>query len=141
MSQLIPRRFFEDPFKYIFEQDIAPEKWESAIGSKYAFNPACDIKEDEEKILVHVDLPGVDKKDMHVEVKDHMLRISAERRVDNDDKKFLMKERFYGKYERAFRLPDNIDEENVQAKFNNGVLDVILNKKILSKSRSVSIEG
>jgi HSP20 family protein len=140
MSQLIPRRFFEDPFKYIFEQNIAPEKLESALGSKYAFNPACDIKEDEEKISVHVDLPGVDKKDMHVEVKDHMLRISAERRVDNDDKKFLMKERFYGKYERAFRLPDNIDEENVQAKFNNGVLDVILNKKILSNSRSVSIE-
>jgi len=136
MSQLIPRRFFEDPFKYIFEQDFPV----SRAPEKYAFNPLCDIREDENKISVHVDLPGVDKKDMHVEVKDHMLRISAERKVENDDKKFVMKERFYGKYERVFRLPDNIDEENVQAKFNNGVLDVILSKKNLSKSRSVSIE-
>jgi HSP20 family protein len=134
MTQLIQKRFFEDPFKYLFEMD---RNWNVDNGKFYGIT--CDIKENGDHLLVQADLPGIKKEDIHVDLKEHVLKISAERKVENDDAQHLLKERFYGKYERSFRLPESIDEDKIQANFNDGVLEIKLSKKEKTTSKTIQI--
>lgn len=116
---LIPRRFFMNDF---FD-DFAPIK-ENTM--------KCDIYEKEGKYHIEMDIPGFDKKDIKIEAKEDSLIISAEKnsenKVDDENKNYIHRERSYGKYERSFYLK-NLDSNNIEAEFNNGVLKIIVPKK------------
>ena len=103
---------------------------ESAIRADWA--PACDISEDDQCFAITADLPDVAREDVKVAVEDGVLSISGERKHESEeedsDKKFHRIERSYGKYVRSFRLPTEVDADNVSAKFENGVLKVTLPK-------------
>lgn len=109
------------------------------------YSPAIEVQEDTGKFSVKVDLPGIDKKDIHVKVRDSVLAISAETTTEAEkgDKKAesYYSERTYGHYYREIPLGSNIDEEHINAKHENGVLTLELPKKALPEvtSKEISI--
>ncbi|MDX2191471.1 MAG: Hsp20/alpha crystallin family protein [Bacteroidota bacterium] len=100
-----------------------------------SFSPEVDLSETEKEYEIHVSLPGFKKEDIAVDVKDNYITISGERKFVKEDKKYHTVESSYGKFQRSFRLPATVNENNISAKFNNGILEVKLGKdekKVLS---------
>lgn len=99
-------------------------------------NMQCDIYEEDDKIVIEMDIPGFSKEDIKVECENDNIHITAEREEsENENKKYIHKERkSYGKYERSFHF-ENIDEESIEAKFNNGILSVSVKKEKENKNR------
>lgn len=112
--------------------------------AKADWAPACDISEDETSYAITADLPDIDKKDVKVSVDDGVLTISGERKHESEEedneKRFHRIERSYGKYVRSFRLPPEVDEDAVVAKFENGVLKITLPKTAEPKVESKEVE-
>ena len=94
-------------------------------------NLALDVKESDNRYDIYVDAPGVDKDSTKIEIKDHVLTISTERKAMDvqETEKFKRVERFSGSSSRSLRLDDDIDEDSVRASYTNGVLQVTLPKK------------
>lgn len=102
-----------------------------------------DVSEDEKAYTVHAEIPGVKKEDIHVTIDGNQVAISAEVRNEKEVKegeKVLRSERYYGKVSRAFTLGQDVDEAAAQAKYNNGVLELRLPKKVTAKAKRLSIQ-
>jgi len=104
--------------------------------------PAVDIRETEDAIVVHAELPGIDKKDVKVDVKDGVLTISGERNYKKDVKEENVHrvERSYGSFSRSFSLPTHVDVGKVQARLEDGVLEVRLPKTDTAKPKSIQVQ-
>ena len=101
-----------------------------------------DVKETPEAYTVHAELPGVAKEAIHVEIEGNEVTISAETRREADKKdgeKWLRTERFFGKTARRFALPQELDEAQAVARFENGVLLLTLPKKAVVTGRKLEI--
>ena len=105
-----------------------------------AWSPSVDISEDDGKILVKADLPGVDEKDLSVKVEDKVLVVSGERKFEkeSEDENFHRIERVYGSFERSFTLPDSAATDKIAAKYDNGVLKVEI-PKIAAKPKKAKV--
>ena len=92
-------------------------------------NFSVDLKEDENDYIIEADLPGVDKKDIDISYKNGYLNISAKRDSNVEEKKdnYVRKERSYGEFKRSFYI-DNVEEDEINATFDNGVLKINLPK-------------
>lgn len=103
--------------------------------------PIVDIRETDDALLVQAELPGIDKKDIQLEVRDGVLTISGERRYEKDVKEENVHrvERAYGKFSRSFSLPSNVDADKVDATMKNGVLEVRLPKRESAKPKAIAI--
>ncbi len=103
--------------------------------------PAVDIRETEDALLVHAELPGIDKKDIHVDVRDGVLTISGERKYEKDVKEESVHrtERAYGRFSRSFSLPHTVDADKVEAKMKDGVLEIRLPKTESAKPKAIEI--
>jgi HSP20 family protein len=102
-----------------------------------------DVKEGENDYTVHAELPGVKKEDIHVTIEGNSVAISAEVRKASEEKesdKVLRSERYYGKVYRSFALGQEVDEANARAKFDNGVLELVLPKKVTTPARKLMVE-
>jgi HSP20 family protein len=102
-----------------------------------------DVKEDDKTYTVHAEMPGVKKEDIHVAVEGGMVSISAEVKREHEQKegeKLIHGERYYGKVERSFTLGQEVDETLATAKFDNGVLELVLPKKATHAARRLSIQ-
>ena len=102
-----------------------------------------DVKEQEGGYLVHAEIPGVKKEDIHVAVDGPVVSISAERREEKDVKegeRVLRTERYFGKVSRSFQLAQEIDEAQVTAKYADGVLELALPKKAAAQARRITIQ-
>ena len=98
---------------------------------KFDEKMSCDIYEKDDVFHVEVDIPGFDKNDIKIEFNKGTLSITAEKNEEEADetKKYLCRERkFYGKYQRSFYLGE-VDEDNIDAKFANGILSITIPKK------------
>lgn len=107
------------------------------------FVPKTDVVETANAYEVHLALPGVNKEDFNIEVKDNYLTISGERKFQNEkkDKNYHAMETHYGSFSRSFTLPENIDASKINAKYNNGILEVSIpkdEKKVLKQTIKVS---
>ena len=104
-------------------------------------NFSVDLKEDDNDYIIEADLPGVDKKDIEISYKNGYLNISAKRDSHEEEKKdnYVRKERSYGEYKRSFYI-DNVEEDKINADFNNGVLKVCLPKLNKETSEAKKIE-
>ena len=101
-----------------------------------------DIQEKEDSVILKADLPGVEQKDVHIDLsQNNILTISCERKseTNEDHKNYQRQERTYGKLERKFTLPDNINKENIDAKLTNGVLTLTLPKLKVSNPKKIEI--
>ena len=92
--------------------------------------PAVDIEEDEKAITIRADIPDMDRKDINVSVSDGYLAIRGERKSEKkeENKTYRRVERSYGAFERSFALPENVDQDKIDADYKNGVLKVMLPK-------------
>jgi len=105
------------------------------------WNPAVDIKENEEEYLITAELPGVDKKDVKVSLKNDVLVIEGTKKAEKKEEKetFHRVERFHGTFYRSFLLPEGTDEEKIQARFSEGILTVNVPKAQVSPVRSKEV--
>lgn len=102
----------------------------------------CDIYEKDGIYTMEMDIPGFNRDDVKIEVDDNdYLTITAEKTMESndEDKNYVRKERSYGKYQRSFYVGD-IDKENIDASFENGILKVMMPKKEEEKSSKKTIE-
>ena len=99
-------------------------------GSAYAFAPRVDIIENEKSFGVYVEAPGVEKDDFKIELDKNKLVISGERKFlkEADEKYFRSIESRYGTFKRSFVLPDHIDGDHIEAKYHNGILELVIPK-------------
>jgi len=134
-----------DPFKAL--KDV-----ENRIYSRFhnekeegisSFTPQVNTREGEFAYHVDVDLPGVDKENIKVDVKNNVLTISGERSTKKEVKEedYLKVETSFGKFSRSFTLSDDIDAENITASAENGVLEVILPKakQVAQKTKKIKV--
>jgi len=110
--------------------------------STASFVPAVDIYEDAQKVVLKLEVPGIDQKDLHVNIENHTLTVKGERKFDAEEKEqnFHRIERRYGSSYRAFTLPSTVDTENVQASYNAGVLKLDLKKKPEAQPKQIEIK-
>ena len=107
----------------------------------------ADVKDCEDSIEMIIDLPGFDKENVTAELKDGMLTVSAETSTEKEEKEgtFVRKERFSGKCSRSFYVGEEIQEEDIKAKFDNGTLQISVPKKVeqpkLEEPHTINIEG
>jgi len=102
-----------------------------------------DVKEGDKEFTVHAELPGVNKDDIHVTIEGNNVAVSAEVKKTSEKKegdKVLRSERYYGKVYRSFALGQEVDETAARAKFENGVLELVLPKKEVTSARKLTIE-
>jgi len=102
-----------------------------------------DVKEKGGDYLVHAELPGIRKEDIHVNIDGPTVSISAERKQEKDVKegeRVLRTERYFGKVSRSFQLGQDIDEDKSSAKFNDGVLELTLPKKSAAAAKRLAIQ-
>ena len=136
-----------DPFKELREIEkrissmLDLERAAVPSAKETIWAPAVNEKEDEKAYYVEVDLPGVKKEDINVEVKDNVLTISGERKFKKEekDKGYIRTESFFGKFERRFTLPSDADAEKIDAKVEDGVLHITI-PKIEEKEGTKKIE-
>lgn len=124
---MLPRRFyFDNALDDLFEEEGAKMK--------------CDIYEKENTYHVDMDLPGFKKDEIKVECNKGNLIVSAEKKHEEEDKdekkKYIRRERIYGKYSRSFYLGD-VDEENIEASYDNGTLHITVPKIDENKNRKL----
>lgn len=128
---LIPRSFYLDD---IFEDMPRMPKMHELHAMK------CDVYEKDGNYNIEMDIPGYDKKDISIECEDGILTISAEKKneynEENEDKKYIRRERVYGRITRSFNFAD-IDEDGISADFNNGILTVVIPKSQKQDSKRI----
>lgn len=101
-----------------------------------------DVQEDERSYTVHVEIPGVDKENIHVTIDGNHVTIAAEVRREHEAKegaRALRSERYYGKVSRSFALESEIDETQSQANYKDGVLELVLPKKATSAAKKLTV--
>ena len=106
-----------------------------------SFVPAVDVYEDSEKVVLKLEVPGIEEKDLDVRVENHTLTVKGERKFEAEEKEenFHRIERRYGSFYRAFTLPNTVDTENVGAKYNAGVLKLELKKKPEAQPKQIKV--
>lgn len=123
-------RFRQPQYGDMFSQDMTRSDWV----------PAVDVTESEDEFLITVEIPQVAREDVHVEIQDHMLNIKGERKYENEDMKAHRIERFYGSFQRSFKLPENVQENKIHADQKNGMLYVNLPKTEVEQSKRLEIK-
>ena len=107
-----------------------------------SFVPAVDIYEDPQKVVLKLEVPGIEEKDLDVRVENHTLTVKGERKFEEEEKQenFHRIERRYGSFYRAFTLPTTVDTESVAAKYTAGVLKLELKKKPEAQPKQIKVE-
>ena len=126
-------RLFDDSFFRNFDgdDDVQMGTW----------HPVVDLFEKDENYVVKAELPGLKKEDISIDIEDRLLTLKGERKYENEVKEdhYYRRERSYGKFQRSFRLPTDVNPDDVKAKFNDGVLEIEVPKPEEKKPKQISI--
>ena len=136
--------FFTDPFGMM----VMPQRHDPLYGKHSKNLMKTDVKETDKAYELDIDLPGFDKENVQIELNDGYLTINASTNEEKEDKDengtFLRKERFVGSCRRSFYVGDDVSEDDITAKFENGILSINVPKKELPKpedrKRLISID-
>ena len=106
-----------------------------------SFVPAVDVYEDAKMVVLKLDIPAMEEKDLDIRLENNTLTVKGERKFEQDEKEenFHRIERRYGSFYRAFTLPSTVDTENVQASYKAGVLKLELNKKPEAQPKQIKV--
>ena len=140
-----------DPFRELTDMHKSMDR---LFGDRYlrqddnglfaGFAPTVDVYDNETEIVIEAEVPGINEKDIAVEVKHNVLTLSGERKREQEVKEgsYHRSERSFGKFQRSFTLPDSIEVDKVNAKNRNGVLTIQLPKvpKAVAKKIAVAVE-
>jgi HSP20 family protein len=105
------------------------------------FVPPVDVYEDEQNLVLKLEVPGVEEKDLNVSVENNTLTIQGERKFEKEEKEenFHRIERRYGSFLRTFKLPNTVDAEKVDANYEKGILKITLAKRAEAKPRQIKV--
>ena len=114
----------------------------SNVGTGRGVWPLLDVREGKEKYTICIEIPGVEKKDLKISVKKDKLIIQGEKKEEKkkQEESYLRVERSYGNFMRSVSLPMEVDQSKITAKYNDGVLNVILPKIRKGKSKEVEVK-
>jgi len=128
--------FFRELSRFLDEEFIP------MIPSIRISEPAVDMYEKDNKIIVEVEVPGVDPKDINVEIEDKTLRISGktEKKEEVKEKDYYRKEIRKGSFERVISLPAEVKEDEVEATMEDGILKIVLPKEKVSAPKKIKIK-
>jgi HSP20 family protein len=113
---------------------------DEVFGGQWA--PTVDIFEDDQAFVVRADLPGLEIKDIDLQIQENILTLKGERRMEKevDKDRYHRIERSYGSFQRSFTLPNIVDPEKVKARFKDGVLEIRIPKLEKAKPKQIQVE-
>jgi HSP20 family protein len=123
------RRFFGAPF-------FNGPAWDSE-----AMSPVVDLLEEEDRLVIQADLPGIPREDVSVDIEDGVLTLKGERRTDNEVKEenYYRRERSWGRFARRFRIPEGVDPDTIAATYKDGVLRIEVPRPEGSRLKKIPI--
>ena len=153
-SGRVPTRY-QDPFQsFRTEMDRLFDSFlggvPSLAGLRQGFGdaqmtPTLDVKENEKEIVVKADLPGMDEKDINLTIHNGVLSLRGEKKSEHTDQRdnYHVMERSYGSFQRSIRLPETINEDKAEARFDKGVLTITLPKRpeMVGTQKKIEIKG
>ena len=153
-SGRVPTRY-QDPFQsFRTEMDRLFDSFLGGMPSLTGFRqgfteaqmtPTLDVKENEKEIIVKADLPGMVEKDINLTIHNGVLSLRGEKKSEHTDQRenYHVMERSYGSFQRSIRLPETIDEDKAEARFDKGVLTITLPKRpeMISTQKKIEIKG
>ena len=109
--------------------------------STSTFAPPVDVYEDEHNVTLKIEVPGIDEKDIDVQIENNLLTVHGERKFEKEEKEenFRRVERQYGSFTRSFTLPSTVNPEQVQAHYDKGILKIQLAKKAEAKPKQIKV--
>jgi HSP20 family protein len=154
-TQMVPSKAFRslmssDPFRELFElQRNINQLFDSRVGNRSeegvglsTWTPSVDIFEDETSFLVKMELPEIAREDVKVNLNENTLSVTGERRLENEERResYHRVERAYGQFYRSFTLPPNVNTEEINAEFKDGVLRLTLPKKEEARPKQIEVQ-
>ena len=134
-------RYEPRPLSTWLDDVFADDFWFSprALNGNY---PAVEVREEDDHFRLTAEMPGLTKNDVRVAVKNGVLTLSGEKKHEKKEEKkgYYYSERSYGGFERSFNLGDNVSEENVEASFKDGVLEIRLKKIEEKKPKEIEVK-
>lgn len=131
-SNQVPKRF----------SDIMDEFFNDALSTRRDnFVPSIDISETDDQFHISAQLPGMKKEDIDISLENGRLSISGERSFEKEEegKKYHRVETEFGSFERSFQLPDNVDEDSISATYENGLLNITIQKSEEEVTKKIEI--
>jgi HSP20 family protein len=124
----------------LFRESYSSEVPEEALTTT-TYAPPVDIYEDEHNILLKLEVPGIDEKDIDVRMENTTLTVHGERKMEKEEKEenFRRVERQYGEFTRSFTLPSTVNLAQVSAHYDKGVLKISLPKKAEAKPQQIKV--
>ena len=115
-----------------FDEELFTTQW----------TPAADVLETKDAIVIKTELPGLQEKDLTVQIENGMLTVEGEKRFEKEtpEKGYRRVEREYGKFIRTFALPPNVEPNKISAYYNNGLLELTIPKKEEAKAKTIHVE-
>jgi HSP20 family protein len=152
--ELAPRRAFPELARFRNEMDRlfdefmgggwpSLRRWPEWLGALPSADgtPALDVYEEKDDVVVKAELPGMEKDDLHVDIKGDVLTMHGEKKKEKiEERDYYCHERAYGSFSRSIRLPVEVQGDKASATFKHGVLEMHLPKTEAAKRRSVSIK-
>ena len=123
----------------LFDDTRSPGRQEDLTAGYW---PPVDVWQDREQVILTCELPGMDAKDVDLQVENGVLSIRGERKLERETDKdnYVRVERWYGTFNRSFTLPSTVDGEKVRAEFKNGLLRVSLPRKEEARPRQIKVK-
>lgn len=127
-------RLFQDVFGDTFNFET------SGLGAT-EFAPSADVYEDDNHVELRIEVPGIEEKNLDLNIEDNVLTVRGERKREQGEKEenFLRQERPYGKFSRSFTLPSSVDPEHVNANYVNGILHIRLAKRAEARPKQIKV--
>jgi HSP20 family protein len=136
LQERVNQLLFNDVFSEIASLD------RSSLTS-FSVAPRTDVYEEDDRILLEMEMPGMREEDVHLTLEGNTLSIRGERKIENDRKpgRYERVERYYGSFSRTFTLPATVDPDSVEAKYEHGILHVSMAKKANARPRQIKVNG
>lgn len=132
---------FRNRINHIFDDVFYPINRNEEEFSMESWNPVVDVYDNDDSIVIKAELPGIDKEGIEIDVKDRVLTLKGERSSESEvkDDNYYRRERSFGKFERAFTLPADVDPDKIKADYKDGVLKIDIPKPEEKKPRQITI--
>jgi HSP20 family protein len=140
-----------DPFLELKTLEDRMSRWlgrstrpaEGSFMSAFEFAPPADVYEDENRITLKMEVPGIKQENLDIRIDGNTLSVSGERKFETDEKRenFRRVERQYGSFSRSFELPSSADRDNITANFKDGVLEIAVPKRSEARGKQIQIGG
>jgi HSP20 family protein len=130
----------QDRINRVFRESYRGAEGDESLTTS-SFAPAVDVYEDEHKVTLKIEVPGIEEKDIDVQIENNVLTVHGERKIEKEEKEenYRRVERQYGSFTRTFTLPTTVDTESVSATYDKGVLKIALPKKAEAKPKQIKV--